>query len=220
MKQVLSIAILFCSFCLSFFELQAKEVTLITVGDGATKKLAVRNALISAMEQVCGVYNLGSSIVIDDELIRDQIVQIERGNIQRYTILNDAKIGENKWSAIVEATVSTDNLLKFVKSKGYDCEFSGETFAVNLALHQLYLRNGVSAMKNLYSTLELIVPTIYDFKLNLGEPIVYKSDVYISLSNDYILNQHYATLRRIYDTTYMQFRVSAEIVPNLVRQTA
>lgn len=213
MKRGVSIAILVFTFCLSFFELQAKEVTLISIGDGATKELAVRNALISAVEQVCGVYNLGSSIVLDDELIRDQIVQIERGNIQRYTILNEAKIGENTWSATVEVSVSPDNLLKFVRSKGYDCEFSGETFAVNLALHKLYLRNGVTAMEHLYETLELIVPTIYDFKLNLGEPIVYKSDVYVPVVIDCMLNVNYATFLDIYNTTYSHIQASIESIP-------
>ncbi len=195
------------------FGLKAVDVTLISTGDGATKELAVKEALVSAVEQAYGVYVSGNTVILNDELIRDEVVQIKRGNIKNYTILNEAQVGENKYSVIIEATVSTDNLLKFAESKGATCELAGKAFAANLNLYKLNVLNGAKAMKHLYNMLGWMAPKIYDYKLNLGDPIVHKSDVYIPVSVDCVLNESYATFLDLYNKTYNSIISSIKSVP-------
>lgn len=208
-----SVFILVLMFCLLPLGLQAQDVTLISTGDGANKELAVKNALLSAIEQAYGAYVSGNTVILNDELIRDEVVQIKRGNVKNYTILNEAQLGGNIFSVILEATVSTDNLLKFAESKGATCELAGKSFAANLKLYKMYVRNGAEAMKHLYNMLGWLAPKIYDYKLNLGSPIVYKSDVYIPVAVDCVLNDSYATFLDLYTSTNNSIVSSINSVP-------
>ena len=211
MKRSVSIIVLM--FCLFSFGLQAQDVTLISTGEGATKELAIRNAQVAAVEQAYGVYVSGNTKILNDELIRDEVIQIKRGNIKNYKILSEALLGNKTWSVILETTVSTDKLLKFAESKGAVCELAGKTFAANLKLYRLHVSNGAEAMKYLYGLLGTIAPKIYDYKLNLGEPIVYKSDVYIPVAVDCITNDNYETFIELYNSTYNSVKASIESVP-------
>lgn len=199
---------------LSFvIRMQAQDVTLISVGEGSSRELAIRNALVSAVEQAYGVYVSGDTHILDDELIRDEVVQIKRGNIKKYNILNETKNSDNIYSATVEATVSSDNLLKFAKSKGAKCELAGKTFAANLALYKLNVSNGANAMIQLYNALGHIVPRMYDFKLKLGEPIVFNTDVYVPVAVDCVLNDNYDTFLEMYHGTNNRITASINSIP-------
>ena len=195
--------------CLSFPHLlTAQEIDLIVSGEGTSKKQAVDNALVSAIEQAFGVYVSGDTHILNDELVRDEIIQIKRGNIKKYRTLNECNIGNSKYSATVEATVSIDNLLKFAKSKGSSCELSGKSFAANLALKQLYAKNGAEAMKQLYNSVGYIVPKMFDYKLIVGEPIIFNTDVYIPVEIDCVLNDNYDTFKEMVNTIYNQVQSS------------
>lgn len=213
MKNIRPIIVLL-ALSLSFvIRMQAQDVTLISVGEGSSRELAIRNALVSAVEQTYGVYVSGDTHILDDELIRDEIVQIKRGNIKHYNILNEAKISDNLNSVTVEATVSSDNLLKFAKSKGAKCELAGRTFAANLALYKLNVSNGANAMNQLYNALGHIVPRMYDFKLKLGEPIVFNTDVYVPVAVDCVLNDNYDTFLEMYHSTNNSITASINSIP-------
>lgn len=196
----------------SGFLLRAQEVSLITSGEGSTKELAVRNALVSAVEQAYGVYVSGDTHILNDELIRDEMVQIRRGNIMNYRILNETKKKAGLYSAIVEATVSVENLLKFAKSKGAECELAGRAFAANLALKRLYLKNSAEAMEELYHVLGYIVPQMYDYRLTVGDPIVDRQDVYVPIAVDCKLNENYETFVELYKNMDAHINKSLESV--------
>lgn len=213
MKPTVYIAMTVLMFFLQSARLQAKDVALITTGEGASKELAVREALVAAVEQAYGVYVSGNTHILDDELIRDEVVQIKRGNIKKYNILNELKLPDKSYSVTLETTVSTDKLLKFAESKGATCELAGKTVASNLELYKLYLSNGARAMKHLYNTLGWIVPKMYDYKLHTGEPIVYKSDVYVPVAVDCVLNDNFETFLDLYNSTNRSITASIESVP-------
>lgn len=195
---------------LAAFSALAQEVTLITSGEGATKKEALDNALVAAVEQAYGIYVSGDTHILNDELIRDEVIQIKRGNITKYSILNESQISRLKYSAIVEATVSADNLLKFAQSKGAACELAGKTLAANVALKKLYIKNGVDAMRQLYNAMGYVVPKMYDYKLEVGDPIVFNDDVYVSISIDCVLNDNYDTFVEMFKTTDGHVKASIE----------
>ena len=195
---------------LAAFSALAQEVTLITSGEGATKKEAVDNALVAAVEQAYGIYVSGDTHILNDELIRDEVIQIKRGNITKYSILNESQISRLKYSAIVEATVSADNLLKFARSKGAACELAGRTLAANVALKKQYIKNGVEAMRQLYNAMGYVVPKMYDYKLEVGDPVMFNDDVYVPIAIDCVLNDNYDTFVKMFKATDGHVKASIE----------
>ena len=83
MKKVFLLSI-FCVFSLSLLAID--EVTLTTMGDGATLEEAKNNALRNALEQAYGAFMSSSSIILNDELTKDEIVSVTSGNIKNYKI--------------------------------------------------------------------------------------------------------------------------------------
>ena len=73
MKKVFLLSI-FCVFSLSLLAID--EVTLTTMGDGATLEEAKNNALRNALEQAYGAFMSSSSIILNDELTKDEIVSV------------------------------------------------------------------------------------------------------------------------------------------------
>ena len=210
MKSIVSAVLLIISLLSFPLCLSAQEVTLIATGEGATKQQAVDNALVAAVEQAYGVYVSGDTHILNDELVRDEVIQIKRGNILKYDILSENQLRSKKYSAIVEATVSVDNLLNFAKSKGSSCELSGKTLAANVALKKLYAKNGVKAMAQLYNTMGYVVPKMFDFNINLGEPIIFNTDVYVPVAVDCVFNVNYRAFADMYKTTYGHVKTSIE----------
>lgn len=186
----------------SLVKLHADDVSLIVSGEGTSKELAIKDALVSAVEQAYGVYVSGDTKILNDELIRDEVVQIKQGNVKNYTILSELKVAPNNYSVILSATVSTDKLLKFAQSKGAECELAGRTLAANIALKKLYLQNGADGMDQLYHTLGYIAPKIYDYRINLGEPVISGKDVYIPVAVDCVLNTNFNSFIEIYTKTH------------------
>ena len=61
-------------------------VTLTVVGSGKTIEEAKTNALRSAIEQAYGVFVSSNTEILNDELIKDEIVSISSGNIKEFKI--------------------------------------------------------------------------------------------------------------------------------------
>lgn len=154
----------------SVLSAQVNEVTLVASGEGQTKPDAVNNALRSAIEQAYGVFVSANTDILNDELVKDEIVTVSSGNIHSYKELGCADLTNGNKSVSIEAVVSISNLVNFAQSKGAACEFAGAVFGANLKLINLNKSNGVKAMENLYLTLENVGKTMYDYELEVGEP--------------------------------------------------
>ena len=84
MKQSLLILLL----TLSTLWCKAQMVTLVCNGEGATKDEATLNALRSALEQTYGTFVSSNTVIVNDKLIKDEIISLGRGNIQNYKVLD------------------------------------------------------------------------------------------------------------------------------------
>lgn len=168
-KAIFCILLLSISFALSA---QVNEVTLVASGDGPTESDAVNNALRSAIEQAYGVFVSANTDILNDELVKDEIVTVSSGNIHSYKKLGIVSLPNGNKSVSVEATVSVSKLIKFAESKGASCEFAGATFGANLKQIKLNQQNAEKAMQHLYITLMNLGKTIYDYELKVGEPKV------------------------------------------------
>ena len=156
--------------CIGIYAQSVDEVTLIVNGSGATKEDAVHTALRGAIEQAYGVFVSANTTILNDELVKDEIVTITSGNVKSFTELESVALPNGSFAVTLQAVVSTQKLAAYAKSKGASCEFAGATFGANLKLLKLNQINTEKAFDNLMIQLETLAPYIFDFNLELGQP--------------------------------------------------
>ena len=113
-----------------------KTVTITTIGSGATPEVAKQNALRNAIEQAFGTFISSNTEILNDELIKDEIVSVANGNIQNYEVISETEIPDIGYATTIKATVSVSKLTSFVESKGMEVEIQGGLFAENIKLKQ------------------------------------------------------------------------------------
>ena len=120
-KTIIMVCIAFCnmtSYAQNYNETSdEKEITLIVSGDGVNKEKATMTALRSAIEQAFGAFVSSNTKLLNDDLVKDEIVTISSGNIKKYEYLSELNV-ENKYLVTLKAVVSINNLIEFTKSKG------------------------------------------------------------------------------------------------------
>ena len=159
------------------FTAMAQDVTLIVIGHGATKDEAINSALRSAIEQTYGVFVSSNTEILNDELLKDEIVSVSSGNIKSFTELG-ANTYNNIISVTLEATVSASSLISYTKSKGGACELSGGTFAANYKLKQLRVKNTEVALEHLMTELDLLADELFDYEVDVN-PVQAARDSYL-----------------------------------------
>lgn len=163
-------------FVLNIFQVSAQsvdEVTLIVSSDGATKEEATLKALRNAIEQAYGAFVSANTQILNDELVKDEIVTVSNGNIKKYEELSHSMLPNGNQFVTLNATVSISKLVSFAQSKGASAELAGETFAMNLKMDELYKENFNKAIENIvfqFVTLVNDLPNLFDCELSLREP--------------------------------------------------
>ena len=165
-------AIALATFSMSIFAQKIEEVTLTVSGDGETKKEATEIALRSAIEQAFGVFVSANTTILDDELVKDEIATVSSGNIKKYDEIATATLPNGNTTVTLKAVVSVSKLITYAQSKGSTAEFAGATFGMNMKLKELNRANEEKAIENMIAQLKSLVPTMFDYKLELGEPVV------------------------------------------------
>ena len=142
----------------------ADDVELVATGDGGTKQEATLSALRSALEQVYGTIVSSNTKILDDKLVKDEIVSITTGVIKKYNYLSEKEVG-GKWYVVVNAIVSTQKLVSYAQSKGASVELAGATFATNVRLKKLNDLNKSNAKYNIREMQRSIFPTCLDYSI-------------------------------------------------------
>ena len=136
MKQIIIIILLALSF--NAFAQDDQTVTLTVSGQGGTLEDAKQNALRSAIEQAFGAFISSKTEILNDELVKDEIVMISNGNIQDFEIISEIQIPDGGgYATSLKTTVSVTKLTSFVESKGVEVEFQGGLFGANIRQQKL-----------------------------------------------------------------------------------
>lgn len=168
--------LLIALFVLNIFQVSAQsvdEVTLIVSSDGATKEEATLKALRSAIEQAYGTFVSANTQILNDELVKDEIVTISNGNIKKYEELSNSMLPNGNQMITLNATVCISKLVSYAQSKGASAELAGATFAMNLKLQELHEKNLKIALENVVIQFEKLVndiPNLFDLDLSLHDP--------------------------------------------------
>lgn len=147
-----------------------KTVTLVVSGQGKTQDEAKQNALRSAIEQAFGAFISSKTEILNDELIKDEIVSVANGNIQKYEIISEVQIPNGDYATSLKATVSVSKLTSFAESKGVVVEFAGNILAANVKQQMLNEQNEIISINNIVNICKDILDKSFDYQIVRGEP--------------------------------------------------
>ena len=181
------------------------EVALTVSADGATKEEATKIALRSAIEQAYGAFVSANTTILNDEMVKDEIVTISNGNIKSYQEVASALLPNGHTTVTLNAIVSISKLISYAQSKGATTEFAGATFAMNVKMMELNKQNEMKALDNLILQIKEILPTAFDLELIVGEPQLYSESSNPFGRYDWQINHAYNTSnmsKQKYDSLY------------------
>ena len=188
----------------------ADDVELIVTGEGRTKDDATKAALRSAIEQAFGTFVSSNTKILNEELVKDEIITVSSGNIKSYNILSESRIND-KWNVTVQAVVSIGRLIEYAKSKGSEAELAGATFAMDIKMKELNRNNEEAALRNLQIQLGQMFSTIFDYDIKIGEPKYnqYRKRYSIELTITASLNKNVDECYNLFNNTLKSLSLSS-----------
>jgi len=174
MKKIKFIIVLLVGLFMipSFVQAQSTndEVTLVVSADGTSKEEATKVALRSAIEQAYGTFVSANTTILNDELVKDEIVTITSGNIKQYKEIASERTPDGKTFVTLQATVCISKLVSYAKSKGASTEFAGAAFGMDMKMKELNKKNEEKALDNLVAQAKRMMPSAFNYELSVVEP--------------------------------------------------
>lgn len=149
-----------------------QEITLTVSSDGPTKEDATKNALRNAIEQAYGAFVSANTTILNDELVKDEIVTVSNGSLKDYKEISVVQSDNGNHFVTLTATVSLPNLITYAKSHGSECEFAGNTFGMEMKMFELQKENERKVLENLLKQLEILIPATMTWTMDISEPVV------------------------------------------------
>ena len=215
MKKLILIASLLINIVV--YSQENKTVTLVVSGQGTTQEEAKQIALRSAIEQAFGTFISSKTEILNDELIKDEIVSVANGNIQKFEVISEIQIPDGGYATTLKATVSVTKLTSFCESKGFEVEFKGSLFGANIKQQKLNEESELKAIINLCEISNSILSKSLDFSLEVGEPQVNKISRYSDESKYLVLlnvnirsNSNYDVFKEYFLSTISSIAMSEE----------
>ncbi len=172
-----------CFICSGVHAQQTDEVTLVVSADGPTKDEATKTALRSAIEQAYGTFVSANTTILNDELVKDEIVTISTGNIKEYKEISSEQMPNGNMYVTLQATVSISKLVSYAQSKGAETEFAGATFGMNMKMKELNKRNEEIALDNLVEQVLALYPSAFSYRLKVSEPMMINNDRKVTMED-------------------------------------
>ena len=155
---------------LTTFAQDDKSVTLVVNGEGKTTDDAKQSALRNAIEQAFGTFISSKTDILNDELIKDEIVSVSNGNIQKFEVLSEGKLPDGGYYNTLKATVSVSKLTSFCESRGISVEFKGSLFSFNIKQQKINEENELKAIQDLSFIIKKIMDKSFDYKISASQP--------------------------------------------------
>ena len=183
------------------------EVTLTVSADGINKEEATKSALRSAIEQAYGAFVSSNTSILNNELVKDEIVTISTGNIKNYKEISSYVSSNGNSFVMLQVTVCPSKLISYAQSKGAEVEFAGATFAMNLKMKELNKRNEEIAIKNMLHEMDKLYSEGLDYTIATGEP---KADGKLEAVVEVIPNEYGVKAWELFYSTLNQLSLTDE----------
>lgn len=177
MKQL--ILIMSLALSINAYAQDDKTVTLVVSGQGKTQDEAKQNALRSAIEQAFGTFISSKTEILNDNLVKDEIISVANGNIQKFEIISEVQIPSGNYVTSLKATVSVTKLTSFVESKGVVVEFKGGLFAFNINQQKINEQNEVKAINEIINVTTKILSKSFEATIRPSDPVFNGGDNYM-----------------------------------------
>jgi hypothetical protein len=175
------------------------EVTLTVSGNGKTLEEAKNNALRSAIEQAFGAYISSKTEILNDNLVKDEIVSVANGNIRKFDIISQVEIPNNGYAMTLNATVSIYKLTSFAQSKGVSIEVKGGLFAANIIQQELNEKAELISLQNILNTSNELLKKSFDYSIETkGTPTLNNGKYDIPLKITVKLNKNFYQFRKYF----------------------
>lgn len=207
MKQLILIVSLALS--INAYAQDDKTVTLVASGQGKTQDEAKQNALRSAIEQAFGAFISSKSEILNDDLVKDEIVSISNGNIQKYELLTKDYIPEGYYVVTLRAVVSISKLTSFCESKGIEVSFRGDLLSANIELIEINKASELIALKNLIKMSNDWLIKCFNYSLETSEPRNTNGRYQISLTVYTLLNSNFVGFNNYITNTLKSISLSS-----------
>ncbi len=125
-----------------------KVVTIVVSGKGKTQDEAKQNAFRSAIEQAFGTFISSKTEILNDSLVKDEIISVANGNIQKFDIISENETINKSYEITLRVTLSLNKLMSFVESKGGTVSLNGGAFSFNVKKEDFYSKTEASAINN------------------------------------------------------------------------
>ena len=147
-----------------------KTVTLSVSGQGKTQDEAKQNALRNALEQAFGTFISSKTDIFNDVLVREEIVSISSGNIQKFEVISEVQMPDGSYAVTLKATVSVTKLTSFAETKGVEVEFKGSLFAFNVNQIILNEKNELKAVEDLCKVIKTLADVAFNYTIKVSDP--------------------------------------------------
>ncbi|MFZ4798731.1 MAG: hypothetical protein ACOYMA_14625 [Bacteroidia bacterium] len=191
-----------------------KTVTLVVSGQGKTQDEAKMSALRSAVEQAYGTFISSKTEILNDNLVKDEIVSVSNGNIQKFEVISEIKTIDGKYATTLKATVSVTKLTSFIESKGFSVEFKGGLFAFNIMMQELNGKSEIIAIKNMIPILKSFSGNSFTYSINAGEPISVGTNWNIPITISVFTNENFQNIPLLLAKTLNNLSLTNEEVLN------
>ena len=158
-------------FLTQFKLLSQRDITMSSNGIGNTEENAVKNAIISSMNQVFGMFYSSNTNISNDSLKWEDFTTINRGNLKELKIKSTDKISENKWFASINITISLDKIEKYYENIGQTLQYEGSLFSLNIQIMELNDFNETKSICNMLEIANDISLNLFDYEFSNSEPI-------------------------------------------------
>jgi hypothetical protein len=219
MKSRIQILLVLCVFaiCTTANAQDEKTVTLVVSGQGITQDEAKQNALRSAIEQAFGTFISSKTEILNDDLVKDEIVSVSNGNIQKFEVISEVQIPNGDYATTLKAIVSVTRLTSFCESKGVVVEFKGGLFASNILIQELYEKNESVAIENLISTLKGISKKSFDYSIDAADPFSNNGNWNIPITVSVMANNNFTNIPTLLEQTIKNLTLSASELDNYIK---
>jgi hypothetical protein len=126
--------------------------------------------LRSAIEQAFGAFISSKTEILNDNLVKDEIVSVANGNIKSFEILNQDQLPDGRWGLTLNAIVSVDKLSSFVEAKGIAIEIKGGMFALNIKQQLLNEQGEIKAVSEMVGLLHEPMQISFDYVIKSDDP--------------------------------------------------
>ena len=175
MKKILAIIMLL----LGTYSYAQNDVRLVVSGEGKDKNDATHKALMKAIGETFEAFVSTDTTKSNRLTTLDNNNLLLHGNIQKYECVTESKLINGKTLVTLSVTISLNELISYVENRGVSAELKGGLLAMNIKKMQFEKQAEEKAIDALCRQLEPMLPTLFEYELQLNDPILYNGKTQI-----------------------------------------